>query len=122
MPGFLRVADIPGKLAKAKKFSLKSGCTRAMVNIQHSPPISPPQPFGNGPNLIRPRVVGQYAGNQDFNTSDVNSEFHGDRFACGGEERRVGMLGWDFQDGLFVVVEAEVEGLLHKTPTCLSAG
>ena len=40
----------------------------------------------------------------------MNSEFHDDRFAHGGEERRVGMLSWDLHDGLFVVVEAEAEG------------
>ena len=39
----------------------------------------------------------------------MNSEFHDDRFAHSGEERRVGVLGWDLHDGLFVVVEAEAE-------------
>ena len=42
--------------------------------------------------------------------SRANSEFHGDHFTHGGEERRVGLLGWDLQDGLFMVVKAEVEG------------
>ena len=42
--------------------------------------------------------------------SHANSEFHGDCFAHGGEERRVSLLGWDLQDGLFMVIEAEVEG------------
>ena len=49
-------------------------------------------------------------GTKISSTFRANSEFHGDCFACGGEERRVGLLGWDLQDGLFVVVEAEVEG------------
>ena len=49
-------------------------------------------------------------GTKISSTSRANSEFHGDRFAQGREERSVGLLGWDLQDGLFMVVEAEVEG------------
>lgn len=44
--------------------------------------------------------------------SHANSDFHGDRFTHGGEDRRVGMLGWDFHNGLFVVVRVELEGLV----------
>ncbi|KIJ89850.1 hypothetical protein K443DRAFT_117450, partial [Laccaria amethystina LaAM-08-1] len=86
------------------------GRTRASVNIKRPPqPISPPQPIGTGLNpmlLPRPTRFSRYSGrSQHFERIRTNSEFHGGRFAHGGE-RRAPML----HDGLFVVVEAEVEG------------
>ena len=56
-----------------------------------------------------------------WSTSHVNSEFHGVRFTCGREERRVGVLGWDFHDGLFDCQSGGWKAFLYKSSTCLSA-
>ena len=44
--------------------------------------------------------------------SHANSEFHGERSAHGGEERRVGVLGWIFTVACLWLTKRRVEGLI----------